>query len=350
MNTSLDSTRRKFVSVQAAARLHLGFLDLHGGLERKFGSLGLAIKHINTTLIANYADDIDVSGPGSARAAELAEQVLSHHGIDGGVRIELLNAIPSHAGLGSGTQLSLAVASAITRLYGLMPDAAKQAAMLHRGARSGIGIGTFKHGGFIIDAGRGAKTEVPPVICQTRVPEHWRILLVFDDAVEGINGAPERRAFNTLPPLDENLAGLLCRLAMMQALPAIAEDDCQRFGDAITRIQSIIGDYFAQVQGGRFTSPFLASVLDDLQEQGATGTGQSSWGPTGFAFFPDETGAFQALKKIRAAWQHEPRLSFMLTAPANEPASIIESDTRPEIEQMQTDNDNQQVMTQPGTL
>lgn len=338
----------KFVSVQAPARLHLGFLDLHGGLGRKFGSLGLAVRHVNTTLIAGYGDDIDVSGPGAERTAELAEQVLSHYGIDGGVRIEMVNAIPAHAGLGSGTQLSLAIATAITRLYGLSADTAKLATILHRGARSGIGIGTFMHGGFIIDAGRGKQTEVPPVISQAVVPEHWRILLIFDQGTEGINGVPERRAFNTLPPLDEDLAGLLCRLAMMQVLPAIAEDNCQRFGIAITRIQEIIGDYFAQVQGGRFTSPLLAPVLSELQELGATGSGQSSWGPTGFAFFPNETTAFQALKKIRANWQKESRLSFMLTEPCNQPAMIKETETRPQLETIQDGETIQQVITTSG--
>lgn len=338
----------KFVSVQAPARLHLGFLDLNGGLGRKFGSLGLAVRHINTTLIAGYADDIDVSGPGAERTADLAEQVLSHYGIDGGVRIEMVSAIPAHAGLGSGTQLSLAIATAIARLYGLSADTATLATILHRGARSGIGIGTFMHGGFIIDAGRGKQTEVPPVISQTVVPEHWRILLVFDQGTEGINGVPERRAFNTLPPLDEDLAGLLCRLAMMQVLPAMAEDNCQRFGIAITRIQEIIGDYFAQVQGGRFTSPFLAPVLSELQELGASGSGQSSWGPTGFAFFPNETSAFQALKKIRANWKKEPRLSFMLTEPCNQPATIKETETRPQLETLQDSETIQQVITTSG--
>ena len=31
------------VVISAAARLHLGFLDLHGGLGRRFGSIGIAI-------------------------------------------------------------------------------------------------------------------------------------------------------------------------------------------------------------------------------------------------------------------------------------------------------------------
>ena len=258
-------SENKTVEVRAPARLHLGFLDMHGGFGRKFGSLGLSITDVETSLIAEYADDIDITGPSSERAINYAEQVLSHFGINGGIKMSINSAIPEHAGLGSGTQLSLAVATALSRLYELSEQhPAHLAAILHRGARSGVGIGTFMHGGFIVDGGRGKDTEVPPVISHMSFPEHWRILLVFDDQAEGINGVPERRAFNTLPPMNETMSGALCRLTLMQVLPAIGEKDCARFGDAITRIQNIVGDYFAHVQGGRYTSPFLESILDSL--------------------------------------------------------------------------------------
>ncbi len=328
-----ESSKIKTVKVIAPARLHLGFLDMHGGFGRKFGSLGLSINNIETSLIAEYADDIDISGPSSERAENYAEQVLSHFGVDGGVKMLIKSAIPEHSGLGSGTQLSLAVASAISSLYELsVQQAGRLAAILHRGARSGIGIGTYMHGGFIVDGGRGDNTEVPPVISHLPFPEHWRIVLIFDDEAEGINGAPERRAFNTLPPMDESTSGLLCRLTLMQALPAITENDCLRFGDAITQIQNIVGDYFAEAQGGRYTSPFLKPILATMENEGATGMGQSSWGPTGFAFFPDETMAFQALKKCREEWQSESRLRFVMSKACNTPAEISVNNLNPSVQ------------------
>lgn len=333
MKDNQSSVNSRFVSVRAPARLHLGFLDMHGGFGRKFGSLGLSISDIETSLTAEYANDIDITGPSSERAENYAEQVLSHFGIDGGVKMSINSAIPEHSGLGSGTQLSLAVASAISNLYELPEQQAGHlAAMLHRGARSGIGIGTFMHGGFIVDGGRGENTEVPPVISHMPFPEHWRIVLVFDDEAEGMNGVPERRAFNTLPPMDEATSGLLCRLTLMQALPAITEKDCSRFGQAITQIQNIVGDYFADAQGGRYTSPLLKPVLDAMENEGATGIGQSSWGPTGFAIFPDEPMAFQAMKKRRDEWQSEPRLRFVMSKACNSRAIISVNNTRPTIQ------------------
>jgi beta-ribofuranosylaminobenzene 5'-phosphate synthase len=327
MNNKQAISKSRQISVCAPARLHLGFLDLHGGLGRKFGSLGLSIKDVETALTAEYADDIDVTGPSAKRAEDYAEQVLSHFGINGGVKMSIKSAIPEHSGLGSGTQLSLAVASAISNLYDLSEQHPNRlAAVLHRGARSGIGIGTFMHGGFIVDGGRGENTEVPPVISHMSFPDNWRVVLIFDDEAEGINGVPERRAFNTLPPMDDAMSGLLCRLTLMQVLPAIREKDCERFGEAITRIQNIVGDYFADAQGGRFTSPFLKSILESMKNSGATGMGQSSWGPTGFAFFPDETLAFQAMKKVREEWQSESRLRFVMSKACNSKAKITLND------------------------
>ncbi len=323
--THLTSTT---VQVRTAARLHLGFLDMHGGLGRKFGSLGLAISGIDTTLVADYADDINVLGDSSERASHYAEQILSHFGIDGGVKMQIQSAIPTHIGLGSGTQLSLAIATAITKLYGLPAQQPMHlASLLHRGARSGIGIGTFGYGGFIVDAGRGGDTVIPPVISHLSFPEHWRILIVFDDGVQGICGNPERRIFNTLTPMPEATSGLLSRLTLMQVLPAISEHNCHQFGQAITQIQTIIGDYFSKAQGGRYSSPFLNAILTALTDVGATGIGQSSWGPTGFAFFANETTAFQALKKIRADWRHKPRLRFMMSQACNMPANISVTQT-----------------------
>jgi len=63
----------------------------------------------------------------------------------------------------------------------------------------------------------------------------------------------------------------------------------------------IVGAYFAPAQGGAaFTSPAVAETLDALQRQGAKGMGQSSWGPTGFAFAADAAEAQRLCDHLRA--------------------------------------------------
>jgi len=312
----------RVVSVTAPARLHLGFLDMNGNLGRRFGSIGLSLSDIYTRLSVTEASEVVATGPSADRAVEYAKVILDNLMLDRGVHIRIDKAIPEHAGLGSGTQLSLAVGTAITRLFGKSLTTRELAKFFHRGARSGIGIGTFDAGGFIVDGGRGEATDIPPVTTHLSFPEEWRILLIFDDDLQGLNGMHERQAFIELPKMSIETSGAMCRSVLMQLLPALYERDCERFGQSITFIQQTIGDYFGLVQDGRYCSPFMEPILADLHTAGATGIGQSSWGPTGFAIYPDETLAFQALRKIREQWSRETRLRFMLCQGRNSKADI----------------------------
>ena len=73
-NTRKIFGKRKYVSVKAPARLHLGFLDMRGDLGRKFGSLGLSVTNVETSITATYADDIDISGIFLEKAAQLVKE------------------------------------------------------------------------------------------------------------------------------------------------------------------------------------------------------------------------------------------------------------------------------------
>ena len=58
------------VTVTVPARLHLGFLDLNGGLGRRFGSIGLAISDLRTRITIRRATRSEVSGPESDRVRQ----------------------------------------------------------------------------------------------------------------------------------------------------------------------------------------------------------------------------------------------------------------------------------------
>ncbi|MEX2523467.1 MAG: beta-ribofuranosylaminobenzene 5'-phosphate synthase family protein [Gammaproteobacteria bacterium] len=310
------------VSVTAPARLHMGFLDLHGGLGRRFGSIGLYLEEIATRLSISQAGEISATGPSAERADACARELLSHLQVDGGVHIDIQQAIPDHAGLGSGTQMAMAVGTGINRLFELDLSAAELVALLDRGRRSGVGVGVFRSGGFIVDGGRGEDTIIPPVISHLPVPDTWRFLLVMDIARQGLSGHAEASAFEDLAPMDENVSGAICRQVLMQVLPALREEDCDAFGRGVTAIQALCGDYFAAVQGGHYTSPEVAGVMAMLQTAGATGTGQSSWGPTGFAVFANETEAYQALRRARGELTGNPALELKVCRARNTPAEI----------------------------
>ena len=275
------------VTATAPARLHLGFLDLNGDLGRRFGGIGLAIGGLRTRVAIQAAAQMHRDGAESERAGRYLDTMRRTLGLTGAYRLTVEETVPAHAGLGSGTQLALAVAAALRTLHGLPLDSRGDGVILGRGGRSGAGIGLFEQGGLVVDGGHGALPSAPPIVSRIPFPARWRVLVVLDPARQGVHGPDESAAFAALPAFAGDDAARLCRLVLMKALPALVEADIASFGDAITELQAVLGDHYAPAQGGhRFTSPAVAACLDVLRRAGAHGIGQSSWGPTGFAFAP----------------------------------------------------------------
>ncbi|MBN8913771.1 MAG: GHMP kinase [Rhizobiales bacterium] len=273
--------------VSAPARLHLGFLDLNGSLGRRYGSIGLALDAPSTDIVVTRAAATSVSGPEPDRVLAVVERCRAALALTGHYRVEVARAIPPHAGLGSGTQLALAIGFALMRLEGLSLTPQQVGDLAGRGARSAIGMAAFEAGGLIVDGGRGSRDEPPPVLIQTPFPDAWRALLVLDTQAQGAHGDRETQAFAALPPFAETLADRLCRLVLMQLVPGLKDGDIETFGAALTEIQRIVGGHFAAAQGGSpWTSPAVGDLLKRAATLGATGIGQTSWGPTGFGFVP----------------------------------------------------------------
>jgi beta-ribofuranosylaminobenzene 5'-phosphate synthase len=310
------------ITITIPARLHLGFLDLNGGLGRRFGSIGLAITGLRTKIAFRRAPKNHVTGPERERVARHVDKVVQHLALGDGHAVNVLEVVPAHAGLGSGTQLALAAAVGVRRLHGLPLDIEGDAIRLGRGGRSGVGIGLFQRGGLVVDGGC-TKKEIPaPIVSHIRFPDRWRIIVALDPARRGIHGTEEASAFGKLPPFPDTDAARLCRLVVMKMLPAVAEEDIKSFGSAIREIQTCLGDYFAAAQGGsRFTSPNVAAVLAAIERDGACGIGQSSWGPTGFAFAATAEEA-DRLARLARGHPHGQGLDIRVCAAFNHAAEI----------------------------
>ena len=318
-----NNTSWAAVRVTAPARLHLGFLDLEGGLGRRFGSLGLALEGMATRLLVRRADRPQVEGAAERTRVRRLLDLLAATAPLPPLAVTVESAIPAHAGLGSGTQLGLALGVAAARIAGLAWDTRAVARLLHRGARSGIGIGLFDQGGFILDGGRGAGDEPPPVTARLPFPEPWRLLLIFDAERQGLHGTGETGAFGALPAFPPELAGELCRRVVMQLLPGLATADLAAVGEAIGEIQRRVGDHFAPVQGGRFASPAVAKTLAWLAGQGVAGLGQSSWGPTGFAILPDAATAERLRRGAESMLARHPGLRLAVAGARNHGAEVV---------------------------
>ena len=276
------------VFVEAAARLHFGVLDLRGSLGRRFGGLGAAVP--SPSLLLECAPDsrVNARGPDAERAAAFAERFLAYHGLESGARLTVHRAIPPHSGLGSGTQLGLAVARALAELHGLPTDAPELARAVGRGQRSAIGTWTFALGGFIVEGGRRADAdEIAPLLTRLPVPPSWRCVLAVPAGSPGLSGDAEAAAFDRLPPPSERDVERVAHLVLMQLLPALVEGDLPGFGAALTEIQRVTGGWFAPAQGGVFAPGPSEMLVGQLTGWGAAGVGQSSWGPAVYGLTAD---------------------------------------------------------------
>ncbi|OLN28343.1 beta-ribofuranosylaminobenzene 5'-phosphate synthase family protein [Desulfosporosinus metallidurans] len=283
--------------VKTGSRLHLGQLDLNGSLGRLYGGLGLAIDQPQLELTADRENGLFIDSPESEknRVMRIAQQYIEHYSLPG-AKINILQSLPSHSGLGSGTQLALALGFALTRVYGLQPSLLELAGLTDReGSRSGIGVAGFEQGGFLVDGGKPATTReemnlaetkfhVPPLLTRLPFPEEWSVILAIPNKEEKMFGTKEEKLFKAMSPMEEHISGRISRLLLLKLLPSLIERDLKHFGQAVTEIQEYLGDYFTPVQGGRFATAQGALVADYMLSQGAAGVGQSSWGPTVYGF------------------------------------------------------------------
>lgn len=309
------------VSIIAPARLHMGFLDLSGALGRHFGSIGVALNEPVTRLEITASKRRSVTGLANQRVEKCLSIFCETFNVSDALHLEVIGAIPEHIGLGSGTQMALAVGAGLNAFYDLKLSVREIAAVMDRGLRSGIGIGVFEQGGFVVDGGRGENTVTPPMLAHFDIPENWRFILVFDQRGQGLHGQQEIQAFETLPAFPRHDAERLSYLVLMQALPAIAENDLARFGEVITELQRTVGEHFAPAQGGVFTSSDVAHAMQWLAERGAVAIGQTSWGPTGFCLI-DAEQAENLAQQARTVFATTP-LQFSVVSARNRGGEVV---------------------------
>jgi beta-RFAP synthase len=289
------------VFVEAAARLHFGVLDLRGSTGRWFGGIGAAGPGPTVLVSATDAQALEVTGEDAVRAREFARRFLAHYGLPERGAVHVQQVLPPHAGLGSGTQLALAVARALAEVHGIEADAPSLARAVGRARRSAIGTWTFAGGGLVVEGGRRpGGDECGPLLSRIAFPPQWHCVIVVPEGTASINGEAEAAAFATLPAPAERDAQRVAQLVLMALLPAVADGDLAAFGAALTEIQEITGRWFAPVQGGTFASGGSECLVRRLAEWGAAGVGQSSWGPAVYGIVDGATAGNQLAERLRA--------------------------------------------------
>jgi beta-ribofuranosylaminobenzene 5'-phosphate synthase len=294
-NRFLDTRR---VIIRTPSRVHVTLIDMHGGSGRVDGGIGITLDEPGILLEAELSPVLSVTGGDPVlqeRVRGIATDVLQKLGAGGSVAITVRSHFPSHVGLGSGSQLGLAVARAIAELHGRYLPVRELAKIVGRGGTSGIGTAAFEHGGFIVDGGHrfgagGEKTDFrpsaasrgvtpPPVIARHDFPSDWRILLAIPEVPAGASGGKEADIFRENCPVSLSEVRELSHEILMRMLPGIAGRDLDLFGSSVNAVQNL---GFKKVELAH-QPPLVIGLLDVLRNAGAAGAGLSSFGPTIYA-------------------------------------------------------------------
>ena len=309
------------VEVSAPSRLHFGMLSFGQPGVRQFGGAGAMIDVPRLRVRFSSAERLTAEGPLAERAAAFARRAAEFWQLpaEPACRITLLEAPRSHVGLGSGTQLALAVAVGLNAFLGREQlSLTELASAVGRGLRSAIGLHGFGSGGLLVESGKTSADAVSPLVARVELPPDWRFVLLIPTADEGLSGQAEKIAFERLPPVPPETTDRLTREVLLHLLPAAAEANFDEFSDSLYRFGLLAGNCFASFQGGPFARPDLVELLRGL---GARGVGQSSWGPTVFAVVPDEAAALQLTSQLKADSQCG-QLDLRIAAPANRGADV----------------------------
>jgi beta-RFAP synthase len=274
------------IVVRTGSRLHFGLLDVPNpaGSARAFGGVGLMLNAPDLVVRARRADSWTITAPApdtAARVEAFARRIAADLANEKSLAVEVTSCPPQHVGLGVGTQLALAVGTAVAAALGRRRKPAEIARLLGRGQRSAIGLHGFLRGGFLVDGGKGPAGDLAPLVCRHDFPESWSILLSTPRSERGMSGSSEVAAFSrTAATLAETDA--LCRIVLLGILPALVERDLPTFGEALHEFNRRAGRPFEAVQGGIYAAPIVAEMCGWLRQQGLGAVGQSSWGPTVF--------------------------------------------------------------------
>lgn len=288
--------------IETPSRLHVTLIDLNGRYGRIDGGVGITTRNPRLILEGKIGTEnlVEFSQPGILKDTmddyrdKILQATLSinkHLDIKDNYHFKVRNVFPSHSGLGSGTQLSLAVAKLILKMNHQDLEAPQIGEIVGRGGTSGIGVASFADGGFIVDSGHkkavkkdflpssASKASPPPVIARYDFPEDWNIIMAIPHVERKVFGDGEVNIFQKYCPIPVEEVQELTHLLFMKMMPAVLEEDLDCFGEAINNVQSL---GFKKIEL-KLQNPFINKLMDDLRQAGASGVGMSSFGPTVYA-------------------------------------------------------------------
>ena len=301
------------ITVTTGSRLHFGLMRS----GPPFGGLGVIIDQPQNVITIEPSNQWRCDSKYADRVLPIARRLIQYAGThqlpDCNVRIQ--QGLASHCGLGSGTQLSLAIAEGLCKFAGVgLPPLEIATKIANRGKRSAVGVHGYFDGGLIFELpasqGESPDNNLNHVAQRIELPETWRIAFLLPPAInQSISGENEAECFARLGKEDPCHVEELTRIVQNQILPAAASSDFAAFCDAVAQYNQQSGMLFTSVQGGAYNGQEVTSLIELLRQMGLQGVGQSSWGPGVFAWF-DSQESLEQFQQLSS----EHRYRIMATA------------------------------------
>lgn len=308
------------LQIKTPCRLHATLIDMNGSIGRIDGGVGFTLSNpswkIDFETSGSPQLKLDIpNGVDGRDIAELVSGILKRLGSspeNAGISINVREIVPRHVGLGSKTQLAMALGDGISRVLNPHePPLSKEvlASIVKRGGTSGIGVTSYFHGGVIIDGGHefgagkekesflpsSASTAKPaPVLSRDDLPSGWRAVIGIPMLESGAHDAGEIDIFKQRCPVPVSEVQQLAHVILMKMMPAIK---MQRFKEVCECIDYFQDSGFKKVEVG-LRGPVYRQMLQSWRDAGAPCAGMSSFGPAIYTLAESEAQAIELRESI----------------------------------------------------
>jgi beta-RFAP synthase len=224
-------------------------------------------------------------------------------------------------GLGSGSQLSLCLGTALCKFLNLKMSVDEIAQIYNRGQRSGTGISIFKNGGFVVDACKKEQL-LPEAMFSSKFPKDWRVIILNDLDLKGTSGHVEKEFFEKNSRASHKKSEL-SNILLRGIIPSIVYKDFQNFSKNLTEFQSITAGFYSDKQNGMYLSPAISNIMKYIKNYDNIGVGQSSWGPMSYIFVESNLHAKELLSIIQNKFNVYNNVQLNIVSPWNSGFKIV---------------------------
>lgn len=245
------------------------------------------------------------------------------------LKLDILDHIPEHVGLGSKTALLLGLLTAVREALALELSDSQLRILSGRGGTSGIGVHGFFTGGCIVDCGR-RRTEgdadfvpssnaprdgVSQLIARYEIPQSWHVHIITPRGTVK-SQAEEIEFFRQQTPISEIEVLRVLGLVYHGLLPALLEGNTSSLAASLQQIHQT-GFKRRELET---QAPEVQKMYGELVDSQIGAVGMSSLGPTLYVIA--EANQDLVRSTVKALATRLPGTRYMETAGSNEGVSV----------------------------